>query len=70
MGECVDKVNNTIKCVNGALDCRTCGIRIQKKAYEECGVSMGRVTKQKMIKSDIVLYNQNVTSEYGSFWGI
>jgi phosphoribosylamine--glycine ligase / phosphoribosylformylglycinamidine cyclo-ligase len=72
IAECIDKVNNTIKCVNGTLDYRTdIGSDYKEKAYEECGVSVNRANEAlKMIKSDIVsTYNHNVTSEYGSFSG-
>lgn len=72
IGECVEKVNNTIKCVQGTLDYRTdIGSSYKENAYEECGVSVNRANEAlNLIKSEIVsTYNKNVISEYGSFSG-
>ncbi len=70
--KCISKINSVIKCIHGDLDFRTdIGVEFLEDAYESCGVSVDRANQAlKLIKDDIVsTYNENVTSEYGSFSG-
>lgn len=70
--DCINKINETIKFINGSLDYRTdIGSEFIADSYESCGVSVTRAQQAlALIKSDIVsTYNKNVTSEYGAFSG-